>query len=109
MLELPAINPGSLLQEYYHSINQSDYKFSDNKEQKENYTLVECPFVIQAAISGSWEMFKFFQDTASVNETGHIGLSKKKKNSIISNVFGAACYYGHIDLIKNLLLVYQGM
>ena len=38
-----------------------------------------------------------------MNETGHICLSKKKKNSVISNVIGAAAYYGSVTILKKLM------
>ncbi len=101
LLELPLINPITLIQE----ISQRRSESERAREIKENYNLVECPYLIQAAISGSWEIFKFFQESSDINVTGHIGLSKKKKNSFTSNCFGAACYYGNIELVKNLLQI----
>jgi len=37
---------------------------------------------------------------------GHIGFSPKKKNSIISNIWGAAAFCGQHDLLKTLYRVY---
>jgi len=103
LLEIPLINPAVILQEFYNANPNSELK-PESKENKENFNLVECPYLIQAAIGGSWEIFKYFLDNSNINITGHIGLSKKKRNSIISNVFGAACFYGNIEMVKNLLI-----
>lgn len=101
ILEIPIINPATLAVEFSHQRNMYDSK---NPENKDNYISVECPYLIQAAVSGSYEMLKlFYSKDNNINVVGHIGLSKKKKNSIISNVFGAACFYGNIEIAKKLI------
>merc|ERR1712096_216680 len=54
---------------------------------KENYVMVECPWIIQAAIGGDIDIFNYILDHgAKVGATGHIGLSKKNRNSVVSNI-----------------------
>jgi len=36
----------------------------------------------------------------SWNDVGHICLSKRNHNSVVSNVIGAAAYYGHKELME---------
>lgn len=38
-----------------------------------------------------------------VTDQGYIGLSKKRKNQVISNVIGAAAYNGSSEILKNLV------
>jgi len=38
-----------------------------------------------------------------IYEQGHVCLSKKRRNSVISNVIGAAAYFGNASLLKYLL------
>jgi hypothetical protein len=40
----------------------------------------------------------------NINDVGYVGLSKKRKNQVISNVLGAAAYNGATDILKNLLV-----
>jgi hypothetical protein len=40
---------------------------------------------------------------AGIKETGFICLSKKRKNQVISNIIGAAAYFGSTEVLKNLL------
>eukprot|EP01022_Parablepharisma_sp_SALTPOND_P005700 TRINITY_DN12334_c0_g1_i9.p1 TRINITY_DN12334_c0_g1~~TRINITY_DN12334_c0_g1_i9.p1 ORF type:complete len:509 (-),score=100.09 TRINITY_DN12334_c0_g1_i9:1382-2908(-) len=42
----------------------------------------------------------------SLKTKGHIGFSPKKKNSVISNIWGAAAYNGQLDLLRSLYRVY---
>ena len=113
LLDIPTVNPACISHELNLLSEITESKLAESKlaENKEHYNLVECPLIIQAAIAGSWDLFKYFQEStkSNINVAGHIGLSKKKKNSIISNVFGAACFYGHFDFIKNLLSQYKGI
>lgn len=68
---------------------------------------VECPLIIQAAIGGDLDIFKFLVDRgANLNAIGHICLSRKNKNSVISNVLGAACFYGRVNLVHFILEKY---
>lgn len=41
---------------------------------------------------------------ANIHDNGYIGLSKKRKNQVISNVIGAAAYHGANELLKALLV-----
>lgn len=38
----------------------------------------------------------------SLKSKGHIGYSQKKKNSVVSNVWGAAAFNGRLDLLRSL-------
>jgi hypothetical protein len=79
-------------------------KFHKTSEIKENYLNVECPLAIQAAIGGDIDIFKFLVDRgANILAVGHIGLSRKIKNSIISNIIGAAAFYGRVNLLHFIL------
>lgn len=73
-------------------------------ENKENYLQVECPITILAAIGGDIDIYKYLLDRG-VNSSGsaHIGLSRKLKNSVISNVIGASAFYGRINLLHYIL------
>lgn len=44
------------------------------------------------------------QRGVNLNDVGYVGLSKKKKNQVISNVLGAAAYNGATDILKSLLV-----
>lgn len=82
--------------------------FNDTKsktlENKDLYANVECPYAIQAAIGGDIDIFKYLITIgASVTATGHIGLSKKNKNSVNSNIIGAVCHYGRSNLLEYIL------
>ena len=41
----------------------------------------------------------------AAEEVGHICLSKRHKNSVVSNVVGAAAYWGHTELLKFVLSI----
>ena len=41
----------------------------------------------------------------AAEEVGHICLSKRHKNSVVSNVVGAAAYWGNIELLKFVLSI----
>ena len=73
-------------------------------ENKENYQDVECPVAILAAIGGDIDIYKYLTDRGvNCSSVGHIGLSKKLKNSVISNVIGASAFYGRINLLHFIL------
>jgi hypothetical protein len=77
-------------------------------ENKENFLNVECPLIIQAAIGGDLDIFKFLVDRgANLQTSGHICLSRKNKNSVISNVLGAASFYGRVNLVHFILEKYS--
>jgi len=85
--------------------------FPDNspnilKDVKDNYNEVNCPFVIMSGIGGDINIFNYLLDHklfSDKTQTGAIGLSKKLKNIINSNVIGACAYYGKNELLKHLL------
>jgi len=85
--------------------------FPDNspnilKDAKDNYNEVNCPFVIMSGIGGDINIFNYLLDHKLISDktqTGAIGLSKKLKNIINSNVIGACAYYGKHELLKHLL------
>ena len=85
--------------------------FPDNspnilKDVKDNYNEVNCPFVIMSGIGGDINIFNYLLDHklfSDKTQTGAIGLSKKLKNIINSNVIGACAYYGKHELLKHLL------
>ena len=71
---------------------------------KENYLQVELPMIILAAIGGDIDIYKYLLDQGVNSSTlGHIGLSRKLKNSVISNVIGASAFYGRINLLHYIL------
>ena len=64
----------------------------------------KSPFIIQAACAGNIIVFKYLIDAGcKYTELGHICLSKKRKNSVLSNVIGAAAYHGKNEMLKYLL------
>ena len=75
------------------------------------YNDIECPLIIQAAIGGDIEIFKYLMENGFGNNlkniTGHIGLTKKQKNSLISNVIGAAAYHGKFKLLEYIMNNYS--
>ena len=65
----------------------------------ENYRI--SPFIIQAACHGTIEIFKLLVAAGcTTNEVGHICLSKRRQNAVVSNVIGGAAYYGNIDVLN---------
>lgn len=55
----------------------------------------KSPFVILAAKSGDTAAFQCVLDNGgSIGDCGFIGLTKKRKNQIVSNVIGCAAYHG---------------
>mmetsp|Transcript_108136 Transcript_108136/g.149430 ORF Transcript_108136/g.149430 Transcript_108136/m.149430 type:complete len:136 (-) Transcript_108136:1689-2096(-) len=59
------------------------------------------PYIIQAACNGDIDVFQtLLKNGANIFDTGHICLSRKKKNSVESNVIGAASFYGNIKILK---------
>ena len=85
--------------------------FPDNspnilKDIKDNYNDVNCPFAIMSGIGGDINIFNYLLDHKLISDksqSGAIGLSKKLKNIINSNVIGACSYYGKHELLKHLL------
>ena len=95
------VNAGLLYSDVYEG------KLKKPIENKENFLSVECPLIIQAAIGGDLDIFKFLVDRgANLQTTGHIAISRKNKNSVISNVLGAAAFYGRVSLVHFILEKY---
>lgn len=71
----------------------------DTIEGEKNYRMT--PFIITAAIHGDVETFEeIVNQGGDVKAKGFIGLSKKRKNKINSNIVGAAAYHGNTKLIN---------
>jgi hypothetical protein len=71
-------------------------------EYQENYR--KSPFLIQAACQGNQEIFQILlQNGRDIKDAGHICLSRRRRNSVISNVVAAASYHGHSTLLKFIL------
>jgi len=87
--------------EYFSDPTNKSQKPAENKE---NYLQVECPLIIIAAVGGDIDIYKFLVDRGANQTTlGHVGLSRKSKNSVISNLIGACAFYGRIELLHYLL------
>jgi ankyrin repeat protein len=77
-------------------------------ENRDVYIDVELPMIILAAIGGDIDIFSYFIDKGSnINSAAHITLSKKHRNSVTSNILGAAAYYGRVDLANYILDKYK--
>jgi ankyrin repeat protein len=71
---------------------------------KSNSDYRKSPYIIQAACAGNIPTFrKLLEAGCKINEFGHICLSKKRKNSVLSTVIGAAAYHGKNEMLKYLL------
>ena len=101
----PSIN--SLV--FFNSILPEDSKLKLN-DTKENYEDIICPLVLMAGIGGNIDIFKYLMDQdliIDLNIIGTIGLSKKNKNAINSNIVGACAFYGNHKLLDYLLKNYR--
>ena len=86
--------------------DNSNIKQSENKD---TYQDIESPLLIQAAIGGDIEILKYLISKGfnDIDNVGHIALSKKQRNSVVSNVIGAAAYYGRTSMLEYLLKTYE--
>jgi len=58
------------------------------------------PYIVQAAMRGNLDIFNVLVEAgANIWEVGHIGFSRKRKNSIIGTSLAAAAYHGHYKLL----------
>jgi len=63
-----------------------------------------APFVLQAVASGDAATLALVMSHGgSLTDSGFIGLSKKRKNLVISNVIGCAAWHGSSDLLDDLV------
>jgi hypothetical protein len=75
----------------------------DGEFKAEDYR--SSPFIIQAACRpDNLEVFQELHSSGcSLTETGHICLSPKRGNSVISNIVGAASYHGSVEILQYVL------
>ena len=94
---------------FHNSIFPDDSKEKIN-EAKESYLEFQIPFALMVGISGHVDIFEKFMNIKLIVDkkvTGVIGLSKKYKNAISSNVIGACAFYGHSKLLHFILNNYH--
>ena len=94
---------------FHNSIFPDDSKEKIN-EAKESYLEFQIPFALMVGISGHVDIFEKFMNIKLIVDkkvTGIIGLSKKYKNAISSNVIGACAFYGHSKLLHFILNNYH--
>ena len=64
----------------------------------------QAPFIIQAAVAGDVKVMKtLVKAGCQLNDVGHICLSKRRQNSVASNVIGACAYHGQDKALKYCL------
>lgn len=62
--------------------------------------------MIQAACAGDLNILKRLKENGcKLTEVGHICLSPKRHNSVLSNVLGAAAYYGNREVLQLALSI----
>lgn len=68
----------------------------------ENYR--RTPLLVQAACAGNLDVFQLLlQNGRDIKDIGHICLSRRRRNSVCSNVIGAAAYHGHHRIVKFIM------
>ena len=95
---------------FHNSIFPENSEYKITNEAKENYIVIQSPFVIMSGIGGDIEIFKYLLKNKLIsnkNEIGIVGLSKKFKNLFYNNIIGACCYYGQIEFLDFLLKNYK--
>lgn len=62
----------------------------------------QAPYIIQAACAGDLQSIQHLVErgNCSLDAVGHICISKRRMNSVGSNLIGAAAYYGHARALK---------
>ena len=74
----------------------------DTLEGEETYR--KAPYILMAAQSGNQPTFEaILKHGGQLSDSGFICLSKKRKNMVISNVIGAAAFYGKTKLLKQYI------
>ena len=85
---------------------------SPNKltDAKEAFIDIQIPFILMAGISGHIDIFEYLMNQKLIINkkiNGVIGLSKKNKNILYSNVIGACAFYGKYKLLDFILKNYK--
>jgi hypothetical protein len=64
----------------------------------------KSPYIVLAACRGSAEIVELLLARGrSLSESGHVGYSRLKNNSVITNVLGAAVFHNKTELVERLL------
>ena len=100
---------------YINALNFHNSIFPDNSpykltEAKEAFIDVQIPFILMAGISGHIDIFEYLMNQKLIINkkiSGVIGLSKKNKNLMYSNVIGACAFYGKYKLLEFILKNYK--
>ena len=100
---------------YINALNFHNSIFPDNSpnkltEAKEAFNDVQVPFILMAGISGHIDIFEYLMNQKLIINkkiSGVIGLSKKNKNLLYSNVIGACAFYGNYKLLEFILKNYK--
>ena len=73
-------------------------------DSSRNQEYRKAPFIIQAACTAGWDVCSvLLKKGCKITDQGYIGLSRKRKNQVISNVIGAAAFNGRTEVLKNAL------
>ena len=100
---------------YINALNFHNSIFPDNSpnkltDAKEAYIDIQIPFILMAGISGHIDIFEYLMNQKLIINkkiNGVIGLSKKNKNILYSNVIGACAFYGKYKLLDFILKNYK--
>jgi ankyrin repeat protein len=64
----------------------------------------KSPFTLQSVCHNSLDCLNvILRNGGKITDQGYIGLSRKKKNQVISNAIGAAAFNGSTEVLKQLL------
>lgn len=75
--------------------------YVDHKD-KSDYR--KSPFIIQAACAGFLDVFEtFVHHGCSITDQGCVGLSKKRKNQVITNIVGGAALHNSTKILQYML------
>ena len=96
---------------YINALNFHNSIFPDNSpnkltDAKEAFIDIQIPFILMAGISGHIDIFEYLMNQKLIINkkiNGVIGLSKKNKNILYSNVIGACAFYGKYKLLDFIL------